>query len=237
MLNNIDNYYSRDPNEGVALEDILPLSARARALVVRSRQRSLLKVGFINIAGAIEMLAGMEYHHRNLVRTCLELGEGETDDETAPDHEAVAYVNRMGQFYFFAKSALITNAVKDPLALIPTIVNFAVFRMKHSAHRSIDAPKPRDTDGLQWSHARSMSSSMGRMMLLKPGKEATQVLPAGPIDERAWRAHKSELWRKNYLTFQIHDGDTGSRKNLTIETDHAVIASEAYALIQTAIMS
>src|SRR5260370_19352727 len=165
------------------LEKIPRLVDGLFSLVARNRSKPLLKVGFFNIIGAIEMLAGLEYHHDNIVRRSAALGAGGDQDETRLYHEAVAYVNRMGQFYYFAKSELVSQAVPDSVSSIPTIAKFMVFRMKHTAHRSMDVPREQDTNDLRISHARSLTRFWGKMMTLKPGYPDVDF-PRVPMTDR-----------------------------------------------------
>jgi hypothetical protein len=62
------NWIVGDPATGLPLDQIEPLSLRAHALLVRSDESPAVATGFLDLAGAIEMLAGMEYHHGNFVR-------------------------------------------------------------------------------------------------------------------------------------------------------------------------
>ncbi|HET6892512.1 MAG TPA: hypothetical protein VFH31_15520 [Pyrinomonadaceae bacterium] len=122
------------------------------------------------------MLGGLDYHHDNFIsrldqlapyyerystflKNALEQRSGDppstvpTDDERGIfemlNHEAVAYLNRLGQFYYFAK-ALKVNAH------LPRAYQLMLFRNKHTAHRSIDAPLNEDSD-LREVHATAFS--------------------------------------------------------------------------------
>jgi hypothetical protein len=218
-----------DRNEGVPLEEITCLSARATSLFARNKDNPLLKIGSVNVIGAIEILAGMEYHHDNITRLCAGLATGKIRDEQAANHEAVAYINRMGQFYYFAISDFVKMAVGNADTLIPTIVKFKVFRMKHVAHRSIDAPRG-ETDDLKWSHARSLATFGGRLMMLRPG--ASMPKPPKIYGGPAWGKYRRALWKNNYLAFQIFDDDVHTHLNLNIETDHVTMAAEAYTILE-----
>lgn len=207
MSNNIDNYNLIDNNSDKEIDAIHPLSARAFSLVARNWTRPLLKLGFINVTGAIEMLEGFEYHHDNIIRLSAELAKGERVSETNINHEAVAYLNRLGQFYYFTKSDFVGNAISDVDAIIPTIAKFLVFRNKHTAHRSMDAPKKDDTYDLKLSHARAVSSVMGSMFSCKPNAPEINHPEAGvSIELDKLRLHmQKEIWAKNFRTFQPFD--------------------------------
>lgn len=64
-------------------------------------------------------------------------------------HEAVAYINRMGQFFSFAKN-------KSQQMILVRATELKIFRDKHTAHRSIDYPWTKDTYESKWSQAASL---------------------------------------------------------------------------------
>lgn len=163
-----------DPFPGVALGEIIPLSARALSWLARaSNDSSFPQQLCVKIAGGARMLSGLDYHHANfiervnrlrpyferqsaLVKQTIEGLSGEpksflpTDSErTIRDslhHEAVAYLNRLGQFYKFAKASKVEFALLRASELM-------LFRHKHTAHRSIDDPHKDDDPHLQEVHA------------------------------------------------------------------------------------
>jgi hypothetical protein len=234
MFKSIEHYSGRDPEPERSLDEIWPFSRRAYILMIRNRTKSVLKEGFLNVCGAIEMLAGLEYHHDNIVRLSAALAEGSLAEDSSIFHEAVAYVNRLGQFHYFAASRFVAKAIRNPLAAIPSIERYIVFRQKHSAHRSIDAPRgePEDAQLLQ---AMSLSRTWGRMMQLKPGAGN----PRWPREVKAGseeaRMIERQQWRDNYITFQLYDASSEKYVNLTIETEHEQICSEAFALLSNLI--
>lgn len=136
-----------DPHLGERLSDIMPLSARARSWLAR------VNVGIpedesIQAIGAITMLEGLDYHYSRFVELVNRLGPyfsgqlvqrlfptaTETEDLNSLDHETVAYLNRLGQFHTFAKAHKLAPRLLKTHELM-------VFRNKHTAHRSIDAPR------------------------------------------------------------------------------------------------
>jgi hypothetical protein len=70
VFKSILHYSGRDPDPSVPIDEIRPLSRRAHVLMLRNRTKPLLAEGFLNIAGAIEMLAGLEYHHDRIWDEC-----------------------------------------------------------------------------------------------------------------------------------------------------------------------
>lgn len=234
MENNFNAWNLQDTFDGVPLEDIQPLSQRARSLLARNRNKPLPKTGFVNVIGAIEILAGLEYHYENLIRICDTLAIGYREDETAVYHEAVAYVNRLGQFYHFASSELARKAMAKPTDLIPTICRFKIFRDKHTAHRSIDKPHSSDSADLQIVHARSMSTIGGKLMAPKPASQPL-AFPTGDVDQEALRLFRMAMWANYDIEFQIYDANSSSHLNLNIARSHGSIAAEAYRLVETVI--
>ena len=119
------------------------------------------------------MLGGLDYHHDNFMHafcllapyyerlfSCLrKTNENVSGESLSPfptgeerklleslDHEALAYINRLGQFHAFAKS-------RNLKSLLPRASELMVFRNKHAAHRSIDDPRKEDNEHLQEAHA------------------------------------------------------------------------------------
>lgn len=151
----LPSFYHPDPTPGVALSSMAPSSAKVRSWFSRSVERT----GFpldreVQISGAIDILEGLEYHHSQFMSQLAPLksflacvGKPMAECPTPPpptpeesqalyclQHEAVAYVNRLGQLYYFAKSVNISGHVVKTEALLP-------FRRKYSAHRSVDMPR------------------------------------------------------------------------------------------------
>jgi len=235
IFKDIGNFNASDPHAGIELEQIPVLWQRARSLMLRNRTKPLLREGFLNIVGAIEMLAGLEYHHDNIVRLSDDLAAGAVLDETWLYHEAVAYVNRLGQFHYFAKSSLVAKAVPNATATIPTIEKFLPFRMKHAAHRSIDVPRGESGDA-QILQAMSFTRSTSRMMTLKPGVLDLWSPPNGVADAVVMAEFRQRQWRDSYLTFQLYDEGHNVHLKLVVQTDHPQVCSEAFGLLATVIL-
>lgn len=81
-----------------SIQDIEPISLRAYSLVSRNSNCLGPRDGAINLLGALEMLEALDYHFNNF----MELGN--SDSTINQKHEAVAYLNRLGQLYYFIKS-------------------------------------------------------------------------------------------------------------------------------------
>jgi hypothetical protein len=236
--NNIQSWNIQDPMPGAVVGAIEPISCRALVLMIRNRQSPILAGGFGNVAGAIEMMAGLDYHHDNFARITSSLADGvplDQIDQTTLNHEAVAYINRLGQFQAFARSPLVKSVAPDALDRMPTIDSLMVFRNKHTAHRSMDRPWDDDTDDLQWVHARSLAQFGGRMWVPRPG--VPQPSAANLKTYEDLMAHKTRLWRSGYVSYQIFDADKNDTVDFAIERDHPTVMSEAYALIERLILS
>jgi hypothetical protein len=229
----IENYNLIDPAPGVELDAIPRLSIKAGALIARNRHQPRLRSRFMEIDGAVEMIAGMEYHHDNFTRMCRALARSRPVDEHALRHEAVAYINRMGQFIAFASSEYSKEFILDVASVMPKAMELKVFRDKFTAHRSVDAPRRDDTPDLMISHAQSLQRIGGRLGHPKPGMRPISLAKVRTIADlpRFLRAS----WRRNYVGFQLYDGRTSKHVNFILEKDHPVIMAEAYRVIELAI--
>jgi hypothetical protein len=217
VTDDIKHWRIEDPAPGVPLDAIFPMSARARALLVRNRNHPVLSTDFLRIYGAVDMTAGLDYHQSRFMEliSLLQSVDEPHAAKTHLTHEAVAYVNRLGQFHSFACSNRIKQMVSDVEALIPKISELLIFRRKHSAHRSMDKPWGEDNPHLQWVHAFALSSLSVSLFLPKQ----PVFLPIG-----------KEAYQKCYLAYQINMGDQKVAE-LVIERDHDVIMNETYSVV------
>lgn len=151
-----------DPHPGVQLNEIMPLSARAHSWLARVSEE-IPDDQSIQIVGVVTMLEALDYHHERfmalvgglasyfLFRTEISPSMSNEDMQRliptpsqkkllrALDHEAVAYFNRLGQLHAFAKKRRLLYCMQRTDQLM-------VFRNKHTAHRSIDAPRGESKD-------------------------------------------------------------------------------------------
>ena len=101
------------------------------------------------------MIDGLIYHHSNYIKAMYSLYPFTTETYSnklkvekngmlykVMRHETIAYLNRLGQFYYFAKSQK-SIMICD---LMPTIIKFIPLRMKGTAHRALDAPRTNDVE-------------------------------------------------------------------------------------------
>lgn len=215
-LNDIRNWRLEDPHPDVPLEAIIPVSSRAYSLLVRRNDLQILQTHFLSLAGAVEILRGLDYHHTRFMSIIAALAVDQATDETALLHEAVAYINRIGQFHSFATSAVVTGVVGCCSATIPKISHLRMFRDKHTAHRSIDKPRAEDTPWLQAVHAQSLSQLGGRLWRPKA------PLPPG---------FTGPFWGLAYLTYQLNMGTPDGVFEFTPELDHSIVMTEAFGLL------
>ena len=176
------------------------------------------------------MMRGLEYHHGNFCRIVTELAILPTMVHPAASerhlslvHEATAYLNRLGQFYYFASARPIEEAIPKWRDIIPSIIKFKRFRDKHSAHRSLDAPRPDDKPFTQQVHALSLSSLGGWLFHPKPGRA-----PLTPQDDFM---NPYRHWMDCYACFQLVGHGEHDTLNLGVEREHPVFIEEAYQLI------
>lgn len=214
-----------DPAPNVPICQIPRIADRAIALMVRNRSKPLQNTSFLQIFGAVEMVAGMEYHYDNFVRLSKQWASGQQGDELCFRHEAAAYLNRMGQFEKFARSAFAKRVI--PCPDIPTISGLMVFRNKYSAHRSIDASWKGDTPQSQVSHALSLSVLFGKIFTPRAG--TPDINPGEPIRTREELI--KQTWSSNHLTFQIFDFEKEESINFCLELDHLKVMNEAEVIL------
>lgn len=100
--------------------------------------------------GAKDIIDGLKYHFENFKRlsSTIKCHPGFTfeykEEINKMNHETTAYLNRLGQFYYFATSETIKAKIKEPEKFMSTIVHFLPFRHKQTAHRAIDVPEEED---------------------------------------------------------------------------------------------
>jgi hypothetical protein len=212
-VNDIRNWRITDPEPKTNLVDILPYSKRALALVYRNASKTILHTDYLQIAGAVSILKGLEYHHGRFLAVIGQLAKGISSDEEQLRHEAAAYVNRAGQFYYFCQSSLVKKICGH--LSIPRLTDLMMFRNKHAAHRSVDNPRPEDNEQLQTVHAMSLSEFSGWLWLPKSESLKDGFPP---------------FWGCAYVAFQIHTAD--KVVELVIERDHGDLMFEAYGVLE-----
>ena len=119
----------RDPDPKKPLDEIFPISLRTATLLLRNQDKEIIEANCIRVFGAVDMIGGLEYHCDNLKeiakkrskissRSC-ERDEERWELERNCRHEAVAYLNRVGQLFHFADSKWVKKLVPNSTDLIP----------------------------------------------------------------------------------------------------------------------
>lgn len=100
----------------------------------------------LELWGSVDMVLGLEYHYKHFVKIenacrdhCKRTFEYGVSSKNAI-HEMVAYMNRLGQAFYFLKSRWFRDYIKekDLARLCPVFLALLPFRKKFASHRSID---------------------------------------------------------------------------------------------------
>lgn len=214
-LNDRRTWNFADPYPDIALDEIEHIPSRAKALIYRS-QSALLHTHFVQIVGVKSILSGLDYHYNGFMEMLRRLERPPGPAFEAVRHEAVAWLNRVGQLYYFLKSKLVSDRLSDiQMSAIDAVMPF---RQKHTAHRSIDAPKKEDSPASQLYQAMSMSEVGGALWYSRNGPPWQFMLPSAET---------------HYLCFQIplEDGGRATHVELNIELQHPLVMNEGYAVL------
>jgi hypothetical protein len=233
MINDIASWRIIDECPELPLDMVFPISKRAACLIARNKANRLLKTNFLNIQGAVDMMKGLDYHHDNFMKLIHRLAEVDLSDEAQGlkvylSHEVVAYLNRLGQFHYLIASDFVKEHCSDATALASTIKKFVVFRMKHSAHRSIDKPRG-ESARIQETQAMSLSSIGGNTFEPKPANPCNLLEVKTTADMLAYRRNN---WIKCYFSQQLITDDPEIAYSFSIEKEHLTIMREAYAVLE-----
>lgn len=198
-MKNLNLYKFQDKHSEKDLEDIYPLSERAFSLMSRNIEKINIDFGAMNVIGILDILEALDYHYSNFIHL------KETDNNINQKHEVVAYINRIGQLHYLAKSDFIKNIIPEVKTLLSKVEDIKEFRMKNTSHRSIDFPK-----GVSEEYQnRQAFSLLGIDTLLFLGKQQ-YVLPTEVENETIW----------NFFT---------------PEEDHKILMNQTYKLLETII--
>ncbi len=139
-------------------------STKIRRLFAKHAHTNTLKEHELELIGLLDMADGLEYHHKNFVKIekrCRKIYEKIFTEKmfySVPSknihHEAIAYLNRLGQVFALITSDWFKKRVNesDIAFLCPIVLALIPFRHKFGAHRSIDNPK-KETDSQKGNHA------------------------------------------------------------------------------------
>ncbi len=236
----VENFRLEDPAPGVPIDEIAPISMKTWALLARHQGSQSLKAGFLNIYGAVDMIDGLEHHHSHFMASVDRLCTvpAFTNESKAVErqlrHEVVAYLNRMGQFFHFSKSAFVAERVTDATDFIPTIRKFKLFRDKHGAHRSLDVPRKEDSADVQQLQAWGLSSVSG--LLFRPKDEANAVSILKELHEQLSsnvQLYNSNMrWKECYFGLQMRVKAKDKFVDFFLEKEHPMISQEAFRLVE-----
>ncbi len=221
---NLSNSYVEDPAPGEPIDHVNPLSKRAFKLVHDKKATSrLLTTNSINIIGAADMMEGLDYHHQNFMELFGDVQLGHTTFRASKPnltHEIVAYINRVGQFYHFAISALIHETIGSQDSNLTTIKSIVRVRNKHTAHRSIDAPR-RESEFEKEEQAMLFSGT-----IFSPRAGLSTKMNDSELD---MDVILQKLCQNSFVNFQFHE--EAGFFNFSIEEQHPQVMSEAYAIV------
>lgn len=148
MSTDTNNFTIFDPFPQKSIEEIFSYADKSAALY--SRNEKSIKVGFLQIIGAIFALQGLEYHYNNFINLTQKINPKNHTDLFSKQkiiknssHEMIAYLNRLGQFREFHESELF----KEHRGLKKSeMKKYLYLRDNYSAHRAIDRAKHDEQD-------------------------------------------------------------------------------------------
>lgn len=197
------------------------------SLVARIRRLSVAQ-GQVQIEGAADMLGGMQYHYQQFLRVIRAKACGAVEAR-APDerYEAVAYLNRIGQFYYFVRSEFVKDLVSDALSAVPSLNRLIPFRHKYTAHRAMDAPRS-DSDRIDIGNELSLGAIGGQYFESREIQDLNNPFPDAPKDLKELAKYN---YRACYAVFHLWTDEY----NVTLnpEVDHPLIVAECAALLGT----
>lgn len=199
-MDSFSQYEFKDHFPELALYEIELVSKRAYSLLNRNNNGLRDKKGATHIIGALDSMDGLDYHFGRLVT--LEKQDNETDEI----HELTAYLNRLGQFFYFIKSKFSRSLISDPLTLTPKTCELIEFRKKVTAHRSNDYPR-NEPESLR--KRQSITFMTFAPYIRIEGNKKQYWLPV----------NESSNPESNFLYFEPHK-------------DHHIIMNETYELLR-----
>jgi ADP-ribose pyrophosphatase YjhB (NUDIX family) len=209
----------KDPHADLPLEDIPLTSDKILSLTVRNRRKIRNERDCAQIIGALKFIQGLEYHYNNFTSFLHTLANtNKPEDNSALAHEAVAYLHRLGQFYYFVKSLkLLDNRSK--------INELYLFRRKHVGHRSIDDPFLKDGHLEDKLPEQIWQAGCFSRPLFK-GEIGPNFNPEKGIleDIEIFLTPKKYLSDKAFISFQIISN--GDHATFTPQKDHPILLRE-----------
>jgi hypothetical protein len=152
----------------------------------------------VNIVGVLDTIEALDYHFENYIKL------KDSKNNNYQKHELSAYLNRIGQLYYFVISDFVKKYVPEPLQIMTKVEELKIFRMKNTAHRSIDAPKNESPE----MRRRQAISLLGFTCLIIDDNKKQYLLPSDS-------GNGATVW--NYFTPEI---------------DHIIIFKQTYDLME-----
>lgn len=193
-----------------------------------------------NLGGFIDMIEGLEYHFK---RHCMFEKKARLNKPyNKAKHEAVSYINRMGQIYKAFISPWFRNYINQENAqnIIPTICALEPIRNKFTAHRQQDDPRNDDCDSLGIQHFGLIPSIVGKIQ----SSDKSNLLTPYVIDPKSNLSYdfptKQRLFKdKKYPAVEGIEY-IGKNNNVIIFTptiNHPVILKEIFLLLEKFLLS
>ncbi|WP_339609075.1 hypothetical protein [uncultured Roseivirga sp.] len=198
MLQKFETWTVKDRHPELPLQDITRISHRAFSFVSRNMATLNPKDGAMNLLGVLDILEALDYHFDNFINL------KNSDVEINQRHEAVAYLNRIGQLYYFTLSDFTARHIPNAISYMSKVNDLKVFRMKSTAHRSLDFPKG-ESEEYQNRQALTMLGATNSKVLGK----LEYILPV-----------QNKSTKKTEWHF------------FTPETDHEIVMTQSYKLIE-----
>lgn len=195
-MEKFETWTFKDKYPEMSLENIYPISIRAISFLSRNKENIKINNVAINIIGVLNTLEALDYHFNNFINLKKE------NKTTYQTHEVVAYLNRIGQLFYFSKSNFTKEYVPNSMEIVSKVYYLSDFRMKNTAHRSIDAPK------------KEKKEYLNRQAIALLGFECDMYL-----DKQQYKLPIERNDKTNYIYF-------------IPEIDHEIVMKESYALIE-----
>jgi hypothetical protein len=205
-------FASAEEKSTVEYQSLIELSEAVKGLTIAQ--------GAPDIFGAFEMMCALHYHFLNFERIVSKKCTQELPSD-APDerYEAVAYVSRIGQLYYFLQSEFIKRAAGEDFPGLTWIDHLVPFRHKYSAHRDRDKPKKNEENSLDGEL--SLGALGGHLFVEKYPGSLSEVHAADPIDRNLSGARQYQC---SYVAYQMFG--VGNTKYFVLQRDHAHLFSE-----------
>lgn len=211
----------------------------------------------LEFLGILDMVDGLEYHYKKFIRMENKHREHQKKiwengiyltPPNNPVHEAVAYLNRLGQVHTLLTSNWFKKNVKESAIarLCPSILALMPFRNKHTAHRSVDGPRGESPQQLAmhasipfgqiWEGSKVEIDQQGRPVW----QEEIHITYKITID-RNEKLNRSPILKEHKTNFVQGIEHVGSKDSsdlwlsFTPSKHHTIICNEIFSIIEHAL--